>query len=84
VLITPLLKKPVLDSANPQLVTVLEADFQFIGGVQASQAYRLPAALQLYLSATDLLPRLQSAYRDTSLYQDGHAESTDGHSVCSR
>jgi len=65
-------------------IHVLQADFQlFIGGVQASPAYCFPAALQLPLcggpSATPAV-----CISDTSLYWDGRAKSTDGHSVCSR
>jgi len=55
--------------AGPRLYrsTVLQADFQFIGGVQASRAYRFPAALQLPVrgrpSATPAV-----CITDTSLY----------------
>jgi len=71
--------------ARPRLCrsTVLQADFQFIGGVQASRAYRFTAALQLLVCGRpSAMPAV--CISDTSLYRDGRAESTDGHSVCSR
>jgi len=62
-LITPLIKKPDLDSTNPRSygpISNLSVVSKLLEHIVFRQLYS-------YLSAADLLPRLQSAYR-TSLY----------------
>jgi len=65
-LITPLLKKPDLDSVA---LRSYRSNFQFIGGVQVSRAYRFPAALQLPVCGR---PSVAPAVciPDTSLYTE--------------